>query len=181
MADEARYVYRFLDETGNGSGNRAETGDYSSGPQFFKVNSPTQGFFGITTFAVQIQSSGMMTGDGYGDGPALTNGIIVGVFDVGNNLLIDFTDGNPIKTNSDWAKVADVEMLDFGPGASGDQYMNIRWPFAASGQPVFIAGDAFFGVKLNDDFSGLVSKVARVQGFFSITAQTVDPRIFRVK
>jgi len=182
MADEGRYVYRFLDETGDGSGNKAQTGDFSSTPQFFRVNPPPQGFFGITRIMVQIRSSGMMKGETYGNLPELTNGITVAIYDKDDNIITDLTDGEPIKSNADWARQSyDGSMMNFGAGApSGDQFFRVRWTFGEGGQPLFISKELSLRFLLNDDFTGLVGHFAQVQGFFCISARTSEPSIFRV-
>jgi len=182
MADEARYIYRHLDVVGDGTGSIDQNGDFSSTPQFFRVNPPVQGFYGIARIMVQIQSSGMMKGDTYGDLPELTNGITVAIYDKDNNILIDITDGQPIKNNAGWARQAyDARMLDFGAGSpSGDQFFQVRWTFGEAGQPLFISKGASLRFLLNDDFTGLTGHLAQVQGFFCISARTTEPNILRV-
>ena len=182
MAEEARYVYRFLDTVGDGSGTKGMTGDFSSTPQFFRVNSPAQGFYGIIRILVQVRSSGMTKGETYGDLPELTNGITVAIYDKDDNIVLDLTDGQPIKSNADWARQSyDGAMMDFGAGApSGDQFFKVRWTFGEGGQPLFISKELSLRFLLNDDFTGLIEHSAQAQGFFCISARTVEPDIFRV-
>jgi len=181
MAGEGRYVYRFLDTVGDGTGPTQHSDDFSTG-ELFQVDAPDQGFFAINLMTVQIRSNGMMSGEKYGDQSELTNGITVGIFDLDDNILTDLTDGQPIKSNADWAKYAhDATMLDFGAGApSGDQYLRVRWNFTDAGQPVFVSKGERFAVKLNDDFSGLISQTAQVQGFFCISSQLKVAQTFRI-
>jgi len=182
MADEGRYVYRFLDAAGDGTGATQQTADYSTTAEFFQVDPPDQGFFAIHQMIVQIRSSGMMRAENYGDQPELTNGIIVATIDFNDNIITDFTDGQPIKSNGDWAGQAyDAEMVNVGVSQSGDQFLKVRWSFSDAGQPVYISQGERFAVKLDDDFSGLVSHTAQVQGFFGISARTDEPAIIRIK
>ncbi len=182
MAGESRYFYRFLDTAGDGTGIKQQSDDFSTTADFYQVDPPAQGFFAIHLMTVQIRSSGMMSGNKYGDQPELTNGITAAIIDLDDNVVTDLTDGQPVKNNADWAKFAyDARMLDFGPGsASGDQYLRVRWKFADAGQPVFISQGERFAVKLNDDFSGLISQTAQIQGFFCISSQLKVARTFRI-
>jgi len=182
MANEERYIYRHLDAVGDGSGSIDQNGDFSSTPQFFRVNAPAQGFYGIQRIMVQIRSSGMMKGDTYGDQPELTNGIAAAIYDKDDNIEVDLTDGQPIRNNGDWARYSyDGSMMDFGAGApSSDQFLRVRWTFGEGGQPLFISKGSSLRFLLNDDFTGLSGHLAQVQGFFCISARRTEPPIFRV-
>ena len=182
MANEGRYVYRFLDTVGDGTGVTQHSDDFSTTEELYQVDPPAQGFFAILQMMVQIRSNGMMSGEKYGDQPELTDGIIVGTFDLDDNIIVDLTGGQPIKSNGDWAKQAyDAQMMGFGAAAaSGDQYLKVRWNFADAGQPIFISQGERFAVKLSDDFSGLISQTAQVQGFFCISSQLKVAQTFRI-
>jgi len=182
MAGEGRYVYRFLDLVGDGTGTVSHTDDFSSTEEFFQVDPPAQGFFAIHLMMILIRSSGKMSGDKYGDQPELTNGITIATIDLDDNIIIDLTDGQPIKSNGAWAGQAhDATMLDFGAGSpAGDQFLRVRWKFLDAGQPIFISQGERFAVRLNDDFSGLVSQTAQVQGFFCISSKLKVAETFRI-
>jgi len=183
MAGEGRYVYRFLDVVGDGSGVLDLARDHSTTEEFYQVDPPDQGFFAIHQLLIQIRSSGMMAGDRYGDQPELTNGITVATIDLNDNIIVDLTDGQPIKSNGDWAGQAyDATHLEYGAGSpSADQFLRIRWSFADAGQPIYITQGERFAVKLDDDFSGLIAHSAQVQGFFGISARTQESGIIRIK
>lgn len=181
MANEERYVYRFLDAVGDGTGPTQHAADFSTTGEFFQVDPPAQGFFAINLMTIQIRSNGMMSGEKYGDQPELTNGITAAIIDLDDNILTDLTGGQPVKSNADWAKFAyDAEMLDFGVGQSGDQFLRVRWDFKVAGQPLFINKGQRFAVKLNDDFSGLISQTAQVQGFFCVASKNKIAETFRI-
>jgi len=138
-------------------------GNYASTASTFKVT-PTLGRdLYVHRLIVYIEDVGAPDAAKYGNDITLTNGMTVGLFDAADTLLVDFCDSQPVKTNADWAGFChDVTLHNFG---IGNDPLTVRWTFARSGQPVFVRGTNYFGVKLNDDFSDLVEHKFQVQGF----------------
>ena len=173
----SRYVYRYLDTVGDGSGTKNANGDYSSSATDFRINAPAGGVYEITRMLVHIRDAANMSADEYGNlNGALANGITVAVYD-GDTLDCDLTDGLPVQSNADWGRVCyDAESLSYG---SGDDFVRVRWTFSKAGQPLYLAGDYNFRVQLNDNFTGLVAHYFQVQGFYSVSTHTTTPGIYR--
>jgi len=118
----------------------------------------------IQRMLINIEDVGSFDSAAYGNNITLTNGISLGVFDSSGTIVTDVVDSHNIKTNADWAMHChDVTVHDFG---LGNETLTARWTFARSGQPLWVpSGGHYFGVVLNDDFSGLVNHNIHLQGW----------------
>lgn len=164
------YVCRFLDTTGDGTGEKDAIGDYSSVEKIFFIQPSDIQTLRITRLLVSIEDEGPADAGSYGNAIDLINGIQVQIRN-NSGVLIDLTDGSPIFTNSHWARYTyDVRSSSFGAGGMGMglNYVFARWSFLAAGIALRLRGDQNerLSVILNDDFSGLVSHRFVVQGFF---------------
>ena len=173
----SRYVYRYLDTVGDGTGTKNANGNYSSTAQDFRINAPTQGMYCLERMIVHIRDAANMSADEYGNlNSALTNGVTVAVYN-DDTLDCDLVDGLPIKANADWGRVCyDSEPLSYG---SGDDFIRVRWTFAKAGQPIYLFDDWNLRVELNDSFTGLVEHYFMVQGFYSVSATADLPHVYR--
>ena len=156
------YLYRYLDTNGDGSGTKQATGDYSTTPTSFYIKPANGDIYLIERAIVHIRDSAGYRADRYGDMPqALTNGIEVKMFRNGN-VSDDLTDGIPVKVNADWGRLCyDVSPVAFG---AGNDFLQARWTFAKSGQPLKLGSNQSLHFMLNDDFTRLIEHTFMIQG-----------------
>lgn len=155
---------RFLDETGDGSGNKNAISDYSTGTTDFKIVPGAGVVMRLTRLLVTI-GDGSMTAFYGGLGSALSNGIVVQKRNAAG-VVIDLTDAVPVTTNADWGSHCyDVGL--FQPGGAGDEFMHVRWTFTKADHPIRLDGDAgeFFTVRMADNLTGLSLHRFLVQGY----------------
>lgn len=94
----------------------------------------------------------------------LTNGILLGVYDSDDVILLDLTDGLPIKTNGSWSRLCyDVNHLNYG---SGNEVLTGRWTFEKSGRGLLLRDGDQLKVTIQDDLTGLVHHTFMVQGYY---------------
>jgi len=159
-------IFRYLDTVGDGSGIKNAMGDYSGAVEEFLYiagGPAATGRVDLHRLVIFVRDSGLFTADSYGALAALTNGIEIEVRDSDDNILVDLTDGVPVKSNAQWCRVCyDSILQDYG--AAGDSYVVTRWTFTRSGSPLALkAGDRLV-VKLNDDLTGLIDHTFMIQG-----------------
>lgn len=157
-------LYRFLDTVGDGSGTKSAVGNYASATKFFIKPKPGQLFI-IARMIVNIVDATVAEAEKYGAMPALSNGIVVKKTANGA-LVVDYTDGVPIKTNAGWGQVCyDVSNHDWG-SLQDDDFIQVRWTFEKASQPLYLNGDKQeqLEVILHDDFTDLVRQYFMIQG-----------------
>lgn len=159
-----RYIYRFLDTNGNGTGTKNAVGDYSVAAEEFHIQPPVSLRYSLYRMIVCIEDTAGMRAEYYGDlASALTNGIKVSVDDGAATELCDLTDGDPVKSNAGWGRHCfDVDVKTWG---AGNELLLVRWTFSKAGAPVFLQEGHRLIVTLNDDLTGLVSHNFMVQGY----------------
>ena len=156
-------IYRYLDENGDGTGNKNANVDGSVTPVYFKFNADGN-IHHLVRMIVNIRDSANMSADNYGNILELTNGLTVALYNASDDSVKhDYTAGLPIKSNADWARVCyDVDADTFG---SGDDFVAVRWTFIKAGQAVIVNPDTYFAVKIQDNLTGLVNHTFMVQGW----------------
>ena len=157
-------VDRFLDTNGNGTGSTAVTGDYSSAQEIFYIQPPAATVYRLARMIVYIQDTGAFDADGYGNGSALTNGIVVHKRD-DSGVIDNLTAGIPIKSNSQWGRLCfDTSLSTYG---TGDESLAVRWTFTKAGQYLRLDGDSNerLEIVLDDSFLHLVDHTFLVQGY----------------
>lgn len=159
-------LYRYLDLNGDGTGSKQATGNYSGAADEFYIQPGVSAIYRIYAMMVHIRDTSVNDSGNYGaiTGP-LTNGITMAVAD-GGGTLIDLTDNVPIKTNSDWARIAGIDIVQ-GVYTAGDEYLSVMIRFDLADAPLRLDGSASerFAVTLNDDFSGLTDHRFHVYGY----------------
>jgi len=154
-------VYRMLDTAGDGTGTTNASGDYSATVTDFYITDPNTPFY-IHRMLIQVEDAGAFATSGYGALAGLSTGIDVLQLDPSGNIQVSYTDSHLIKSNNDWArKCYDVKLENW---ATGNGAIHVRWTFARSGEPIRIAKDYSFVVRLNDNFTGLVTHYFMVEG-----------------
>ena len=164
-------IYRFLDENGDGTGNKNANGDYSSTPTEFFIQPPPGQVFRIERMMILIRDSqNQFYTDRYGDVGVLGNGIEIKTLD-DSGVLVNLTDDLPVKTNGEWGKFCyDAEVYPSTMGGT-DTYLRARWTFSRAGYPLRLVGDnnERLAVILNDDLTGLIEHHFHVQGYIEGT------------
>jgi hypothetical protein len=156
--------FRFLSDDGTTTGEKNIVGDYSSASETFYVQADIGTFFVLSRIIVSIEDSGSFDSGRYGNGGTLTNGIQIKVSRP-NSTDSDLTDGLPVFTNGQWAKLChDVDLKNFG---AGNEWLTVRWTLKHCGIPIVLNGDEneALQVIVNDDFTHLISHRFMVQGF----------------
>lgn len=162
-ADKAIPIYKFL----TFEGNKDAKVDYSLSTASYKYNAPVGRLDAMQRIHVFYTDQGSFDSGGFGNGPILTNGIIVRGQVQGQ--IVDFTDGVEIKTNGMWNLLAGIDVVHENYGI-GDEYISVRFTMSKAGQPIYLDGDLgdYIEVVLNDNFSILNSFYFQVQGKGSI-------------
>ena len=155
---------QFMDDIGNGTGVKNANGNYSIVPQDFFIQPGIDESFAISSLNVLIRDNGALKAEQYGSVAELTNGISI-VKQTGSSpvVSVDFTNGFPIKSNSDWGRFAfDVMPSDFG---GGDNFFLVKWIFEPL--PLLLKGKKLdkLVITLNDDLTPLIQHTFFVRGF----------------
>jgi hypothetical protein len=166
MAD--KIISRFADTTGDGSGNKQATGNYSSAPETFLIKPSGKTIYTLHRMIINVADTVGMQAEEYGNlGAALTNGISVAVYN-SSGLLYNLTDPDyPVKSNAGWSYMCyDAHLLTWG---SGDEMLNVRWTFSRTGVPVVLRAweGEYLEIKVNDNLTGLLYHAFLIQGYES--------------
>lgn len=159
-----RHQYRFLDTNCDGTGTKNANGNYSSAAQDFCLQVPLESTekYLIYRLLISIRDSGALDASSYGNGITLSNGVTIKVYNPLGEVAENITDDQPVFTNADYAALCyDSETSEYG---TGDNYLRVRFTLAASGYPIVLEPGAKIVVRLNDDFTGLISHRFMVQG-----------------
>ena len=158
MGRYSRHLFPFAGSTGPDSGVTDFIGDYSSGLNAY-IQPPQGEVWLIYTLIVTMVDDGTMRNDYYGGiAGGLTNGIRLRKYE-GSALLVDITNGKPIKTNMDWAQYTYETRID--QLGSGDNYLHARW---GSTIPIRLRDTDRLQIEMSDDFTGLISQTFNFQG-----------------
>lgn len=157
-------IFQHLTPNGDGTGGFNANGDYSSTEEIFYIQPPSDKVYCIQRMIGMIEDSNNMRAEYYGDmGVALTNGITVRVSN-NNGVILDMTNGHPIKRNAEWGQFCyDVDLKSWG---TGNEFILIKWDLSLPEQSLFLTGANGDKLELilNDDFSGLVSHHFVIEG-----------------
>lgn len=161
---QRRPVFRFLDTLGNGLGTKDATGNYSSTdtPFFIETTDPKEQLVLHRVMCYVEDSGGSPSLATYGGLTALTDGIVCRVT-YRDGTVIDLTNGVPIQSNSEWARICyDVEIATF---PAGNNYVHARWTFARSGWPIVLNAFDKLEFVMRDNLSSYVEHSFLVQGY----------------
>lgn len=100
-----------------------------------------------------------------GLGLVLTNGIHVHILDTDDSVLLDFTNGTPIKSTHEFTVLAggDVNILQTGLGQDPD-FVAVRWTLGNTGYVPYLKAGQSFEILINDDLLLVDHLHAFVQG-----------------
>lgn len=156
-------ISRYLSDDGTVTGNKNANGNYAGAVEEFYIEPAAGESYTLTRMIVSFEDAGGMQAQEYGNiGSALTNGIEVKVVNEDDTVIMDLTDGVPVKTNSQWARLCyDVDVKSWG---SGNDLCVVRWTFTKSGDAIYLEEGQRLVVYLNDSLVGLISHYFLVQG-----------------
>lgn len=161
----ALHIYRKLTDDGTATGEKDHAQNFSIVNRFAYIeNTDIRNPMILWRMIVLIKDANGMSADEYGKlGSELTNGIFLYVKDENDNVVLDITDGVPVKTNAEWGEICyDVGLQDW---SAGKDNVLVRFTFANSGSPLVLPPGYKFGVLLQDDFSALDAHRFKVEGF----------------
>ena len=167
LGKQLKLISRHLDAAGNGTGNKNFVADYSGAQEIAYIQPPAGKIYRIARMLVLV--SGKATNfnpDNYGSANPLTTGVQVRIQD-NSGTIVDLTDGLPVKTNGCWGRVCFDAKIYENISSNLDNYLRVRWTFAASGQQIRLIGDnnERLEVILNDDFTVPASSPLSKQHF----------------
>ncbi len=145
---------RYLDTNGNGTGTKDAVGNYSGAEEIFYLKPADGEFMQVNRLIITVRDTGAMDAANYGSTSPLTTGVVVREHSDDSGVIVDWTDGVPIKKNADWGSHCyDADVKTWG---AGDEFLLVRWTFGASGLPMLLDGSRGdkLEVVLNDDFTG---------------------------
>lgn len=156
-------IYRFLDSTGDGSGNKNFNHENSASAGVAKFIATENCL--IERMIVEITDTKGMEPEEYGNlGAALGTGLKFIVLDAASATAVDLCDGVPITTNADWGRMAfDVELKSWTN--TTNETALARWTFSKAGQGLFLPKNYSLVTYLADDFTGLIDHYFQVQGY----------------
>lgn len=132
--------------------------DGSVTPATYSYACPADETIELERLLVYIQDTGNFNVASYGNGITLANGLEI------EAAGVDLLDGQPIKTNADWAALCyDLSYFSFGVG---DNAAAVRWTFGKAGAPLILESLETIAVTVNDDMTGLTGHRFMVQGTF---------------
>jgi hypothetical protein len=160
-------TFAFIDpitDTGDATGVFNMVGDYATTPTDFYIQPPTNSFYYLTEFQFQISISSTPSRTNYGSISALTNGISVFQRISGVEYILNPA-GHKIKNNTDIILFgARTDKADFG--GVNDIYI-FTIPIGLDKESGLIlrgTNEDRFGLKLSDDFDGIVDHRFLVRG-----------------
>ena len=154
---------RFLDNVGDGSGDKTWNGDYllSSAKALIK---PDGRMLMVERLMIFIEDSGGVDAGSYGNAITLVNGISIKHEKQTGELIRDVTDQMPIMTNGDYAKFGfQISDISFGQGLN---YVHAVLTFSKNGTAIQLQPDEQLAVHLNDNFTDLVGHTFKVGAYY---------------
>ena len=159
-------LFRFLDTLGNGKGVKDATGNYATVDTAFYIENtdPTKQYVLHRVMSYIEDSGGSPSLATYGGLTALTDGILCRVV-YRDGTVYDLTDGMPVQSNSEWARICyDLTVATF---PAGNNYAHARWTFAKSGWPIVLNAFDKLEFVMRDNLSAYVQHSFLVQGYIT--------------
>jgi hypothetical protein len=157
----------FLDTNGNGTGTFNAIGNYSGVATSFYFQPASNIQVVVNSLIFSIWDDVTFQFSSYGNGSALTNGIIIRVTQ--NGEVSDFTSQGTIKTNFDLiTRFKNYEFPTMGPALNTDSALTAEMNFKEEyDSPLILNGNTSdkIEVVLNDNFSGLNGQRFNIKGY----------------
>lgn len=147
----------------NGNINIRTSGTVAT-PVLYTATPPEDEIWAVFRMTVNIRDTGSFDSGGYGNGPALTNGIQLRVGAPGIPPGAGNLTPVLVRRTTDWQIYAhDLIISNFG---QGDEVASIRWTFSKAGFPMILHGrlGQFIELRVQDDLSGLEHQYVILQG-----------------
>lgn len=158
-----RQIYQMLDLVGDGSGADNANVDGSSTPVAFKIVVPENQCYEIHRMIIHIADNGKIESQLYGALPKLTNGVTVELRDADDSLVHLLSNGEPVDHNCAWGALCyDMRIDDRGAGVDG--FVNVRWTFEKSGEPLRLTEGQYLQIIVNDNLTGLIEHHFMIHG-----------------
>lgn len=172
------YATMFLDDVGDGTGEKDAAVDGSGTPVVFRAT-PFVGYaWRLSRLIVQVRHVGPMPNHLYGALDALANGMLFEQLAGGRRY--DLLHGLPVRTVGDWGRTCfDVNRWSWTGTPGTQNVVTVRWTFTRAGPPLGLVHGDEIRVVVRDDLSGLVAHTFCVQGRGLHVGHipVVDPRI----
>ena len=139
--------------------------DGSSTPVQFQYIVPAGKDVELHRFMFDLVDNAIKYGQFAGLATALTNGVMVEIIeDDGTTVLLDFTDGENVKINSEWAHLAGVDSIV--QPAAGDDALPVRFSVhkANDGNAMYLSEGRIIRVTIQDDLSTVSHFECMIQG-----------------
>lgn len=164
MRNNQPLIARYLDTNGDGSGTENMVGNHAATDIY--IEPAAEQVFYVARLIISIEDAAGFKAGLYGSLATLPNGILIREEDDAG-VVTDFTDGVAIKTNGQWGQICyDTQLLSWSASPT-EELLVVRYTFDRSGRGVYL--DAAEGgklvVKLNDNFTGLISHRFLAQGY----------------
>ena len=163
MVTGDKFISRYADTTGDGTGSPDAVGDYSAATTDFKITAQPGQTLSLGRMIVSIEDTAGMAAADYGNiAGGLTNGITVLILDDVGGTLSTLTPA-AVQTNGDWAHVCyDANVLTWG---AGSEHFVVRWTFSNSGAAIQLNPGQSLCIRCADDLTGLLVHRFLVQGY----------------
>jgi len=159
-------LIELLDTNGDQTGAFEANGDYSASPVEFFIKPPLHESYVIKELLILIRDTKVSDEDQYGDMDPLTSGVFTFKADPTGDLWRMPSLGR-IRANRDYVDFASV--LPYVTGLSIPETLAVRFNFHTVSESVILSGqrEHRFGLRLNDDFTGLLEQRFIVYGVVS--------------
>ena len=161
MATPDEMLYKFLEDSTGGVNIASSTSGTTAAPVYHSYTVPAGKVAWVRRFNLKLTDGGI-TPSKFGGLAALAKGILVQAVSSGSTLMIDFTDGQNVKTNSDWGFLAGTD-VSYNIVA-GDDGLNVRWTLAKSGAMMFLSANETFRVGVQETMLGITDWKIMIQG-----------------
>ena len=144
---------RFMDSVGDGSGSVDMNVNGSVTPQMFFIYPRPGHMIFMSRMEPHFTDQGTIDSGGFGNGAALTNGLMFGDYNMVTNTFNPATAQKPIKKNVDFSAYSyDVTVNAWG---TGDQSLTNRYTFNEDGSHWNIPDGWAFAAMVQDDLTVL--------------------------
>lgn len=157
-------LIQFLSINGDGTGAHNVIGNHSGAEAIYYIQPPDGEVYVITEFISHISDAGKFLQDKYGAlAAALPVGVKMQIVD-DNDILLDITNGDLIKTNDEFMHISDVRLQEWGGIAD-----SLRSVLSSSNFGIELRLDGAqnqrLEVTVNDNFTGLIDQHFMVRGY----------------
>jgi hypothetical protein len=160
-AAPSRIIYRYLSTGTAGEGVEMNVdGDPTPVNFYFIADQKCT----IVRFNLNVVDAAMTWGAFGAINLASGNGCLFQVEDESGGVLLDFTAGQPIKSNADWSFLAGVDAV-ISP-AAGDDAIPVRFTIEKSGNQLNLQAGQRVRFSVRDDLSGLTKFRIMAQGYY---------------